>query len=56
MLGGYAVYAPMTIAELIEKQTKYEAELFNVDVRKDHRFLAEKIFQCAHLLKNRSIR
>lgn len=42
MLEGYAVYAPMTIAELIEKQTKYEAELFNVDVRRDHRFLAEK--------------
>lgn len=42
MLEGYAVYAPMTVAELIEKQTKYEAELFNVDVRKDHRFLAER--------------
>ncbi|MDH7509187.1 MAG: type B DNA-directed DNA polymerase [Methanomassiliicoccales archaeon] len=42
VLEGYAIHAPMTVAELIEKQTKYDAELFNVDVRRDHRFLAER--------------
>lgn len=40
-LEGFAVYAPPAVAHLVEKHTKYRAELFNVDVRKDQRFLAE---------------
>lgn len=39
---GFAVYAPPAAAHLVEKHTKYMAELFNVDVRKEQRFLAEK--------------
>jgi DNA polymerase I len=35
------------MAEKIEKQTSYEAELYNVDVRQDQRYLAEKdLFPC----------
>ncbi|MEM2943671.1 MAG: type B DNA-directed DNA polymerase [Methanomassiliicoccales archaeon] len=41
-LDGYAVYAPIDVAEKIEKQTRFASELFNVDLRKDHRFIAER--------------
>jgi len=35
------------MAEKIEVQTRYEAELYNVDVRQDQRYMAEKdLFPC----------
>jgi DNA polymerase I len=35
------------VAEKIEIQTRYAAELYNVDVRQDQRYLAEKdLFPC----------
>jgi len=39
---GYRVFAGRTVAEAIEQQTRYEAQLFNVDVRIDQRFMAER--------------
>jgi DNA polymerase I len=44
---GHKVYASRKVAEKIEIQTKYAAELYNVDVRQDQRYLAEKdLFPC----------
>ena len=40
-LAGYKVFAGRPVAESIEQQTQYEAQLFNVDVRIDQRFMAE---------------
>lgn len=49
MLDGYKIYADRTVAEKIEKQTNYAAELYNVDVRQDQRYMAERdIFPCGH--------
>jgi DNA polymerase I len=46
-LSGYRVFAGRSVAEAIEQQTNYEAQLFNVDVRIDQRFMAEHgIFPC----------
>ena len=39
---GYKVFAGRPVAEAIEQQTQYEAQLFNVDVRIDQRFMAER--------------
>jgi len=39
---GYAVYAGRDVAEAIEQQAQYGVDLFNVDVRKDQRFMAEQ--------------
>ena len=41
-LEGFSVYAGRTVAEAIEQQTRCEAQLFNVDVRRDQRFMAER--------------
>ncbi len=47
-LPGYAVIAGRDVAEAIEKQAQYGIDLFNVDVRRDQRFMAERgIFPCA---------
>jgi DNA polymerase I len=44
---GYRIYASRKVAEKIEIQTHYAAELYNVDVRQDQRYLAEKdLFPC----------
>ena len=44
---GHRIFAGRKVAEKIEKQTRYSAELYNVDVRQDQRYLAEKdIFPC----------
>jgi DNA polymerase I len=40
-LPGYSVFADRTVAEAIEDQAHYNVQLFNVDVRRDQRFLAE---------------
>ena len=44
---GHRIYANRKVAEKIEIQTRYAAELYNVDVRQDQRYLAEKdLFPC----------
>lgn len=44
---GHRIFAGRKVAENIEKQTHYVAELYNVDVRQDQRYMAEHdIFPC----------
>ena len=46
-LPGYSVCAGRDVAEAIEQQAKFDVQLFNVDVRRDQRFMAEHgIFPC----------
>jgi DNA polymerase I len=46
---GYRVFASRTIAEAIERQCGFAAELFNVDTRADQRYMAEQdIFPCGN--------
>jgi len=41
------IIASRKVAEKIEIQTRYAAELYNVDVRQDQRYMAEKdLFPC----------
>ncbi|MGD0952708.1 MAG: hypothetical protein ABR985_10010 [Methanotrichaceae archaeon] len=37
---GHRIYASRKVAEKIEIQTRYAAELYNVDVRQDQRYMA----------------
>jgi DNA polymerase I len=47
-LPGYSVYAGRDIAEEIEHQAAFDVQIFNVDVRRDQRFMAENgIFPCS---------
>jgi len=47
-LPGYSVYAGRHVAEAIEQQAAFDVQLFNVDVRRDQRFMAEKgMFPCS---------
>lgn len=49
ILKGYRIYADRAVAEKIEKQTNYTAELYNVDVRQDQKYMAEHdIFPCGY--------
>ncbi len=53
-LDGFSVHADRAVAELIELQTKGDAQLFNVDVRRDQRFMAEQdIFPCGNADESR---
>ena len=46
-LPGYAVTAGRDVAEAIERQAQFDVDIFNVDVRRDQRFMAERgIFPC----------
>lgn len=46
-LEGFSVHADRRIAEQIEQQSQFGARFFNVDVRRDHQFMAEQnIFPC----------
>jgi DNA polymerase I len=46
-LEGYMIQAGRDVAEKIELQTRYAAELYNVDVRQDQRYMAEQdLFPC----------
>ncbi len=46
-LPGYSVYAGRDVAQAIEQQARFDVQLFNVDVRRDQRFMAENgIFPC----------
>jgi len=47
-LPGYAVYGDRRVAEALEAQARYDVQLFNVDVRRDQRFMAEHgLFPCS---------
>jgi DNA polymerase, archaea type len=47
-LPGYHVFADRRVAEAIEEQAQYDVQLFNVDVRRDQRFMAERsLFPCS---------
>jgi len=53
---GYRVYAGKKVAEIIERQAK-DVRLYNVDVRLEQKFMAEKgIFPCSHILEDVSER
>ena len=41
-LDGYEIWAPKDVALKIEKQTQLQAQLYNVDLRVDQRYLADK--------------
>jgi DNA polymerase I len=44
---GHRIFASRKVAEKIDIQTCYAAELYNVDVRQDQSYLAEKgLFPC----------
>jgi DNA polymerase I len=44
---GHKIFASRKVAEKIDVQTRYPAELCNVDIRQDQRYLAEKdLFPC----------
>jgi DNA polymerase I len=46
---GFGVYAGRKVAEAIERQTKYAAQLYNVDVRAEQRhFAASNQFPCGY--------
>src|SRR5512137_2572294 len=46
---GHKIYASRKVAEKIEIQTRFAAELYNVDVRQDQRYLAEKdLYPCGY--------
>lgn len=46
-LSGYEIWAGRDVAEKIEKQTRLQAQLYNVDLRPDQRFLADRgLFPC----------
>ena len=47
-LPGYRVVADRMVAEAIEQQAQYNVQMFNVDVRRDQRFMAEHdLFPCS---------
>jgi DNA polymerase, archaea type len=53
-LDGFSVHAGHAVAEAIERQTQGDAQLFNVDVRRDQRFVAEQeIFPCGEAGESR---
>ncbi|HII98878.1 MAG TPA: type B DNA-directed DNA polymerase [Methanoregula sp.] len=46
-LEGFSVHGSRQLAEQVEQQTRFDARLFNVDVRRDQQFMAEQgIFPC----------
>ena len=54
VLPGYTVHADREVVEAIERQAQYEVDLFNVDVRRDQRFMAERgLCPCAGEHDNR---
>jgi DNA polymerase, archaea type len=53
-LDGFSVHAGRVVAEAIEQQTQGDTQLFNVDVRRDQRFMAEHgIFPCGNADESR---
>ena len=41
-LDGYAIHAGRKVAEAIERQTRFSAQLYNVDIRLEQRWMAEQ--------------
>jgi DNA polymerase I len=41
-LDGYAIHAGRNVAEAIERQTRFAAQLYNVDIRLEQRWMAEQ--------------
>ncbi|HII07518.1 MAG TPA: DNA polymerase I, partial [Methanotrichaceae archaeon] len=53
-LDGYKIRASRDVAEKIEKQTRLQAQLYNVDLRLDQRYLAERdLFPCGYERESR---
>jgi DNA polymerase I len=53
-LDGFSVHAGRAVAEAIGQQTREDAQLFNVDVRRDQRFMAEQgLFPCGEAGEHR---
>ena len=53
-LDGFSIHAGRDVAEAIEQQTRGDAQLFNVDVRRDQRFMAgQGIFPCGEADESR---
>ncbi|RPJ53935.1 MAG: type B DNA-directed DNA polymerase [Methanobacteriota archaeon] len=53
---GYRIHAGRAVAEAIERQTRYTATLYNVDVRPDQQFMAERgLLPCGGTLESRFI-
>jgi DNA polymerase, archaea type len=53
-LAGFSVHADRAIAESIEQQTQFEVQLFNVDIRRDQQFMAERgVFPCGDAHESR---
>jgi DNA polymerase, archaea type len=53
-INGFSVHADRAVAEMIERQTQGDAQLFNVDVRRDQQFMAERgIFPCGNADESR---
>jgi DNA polymerase I len=53
-LPGYSVYAGRDVAGAIEQQAQFDVQLFNVDVRRDQRFMAENgLFPCGEVNDSR---
>jgi DNA polymerase I len=48
-VAGYRVCAGRRVAEAIERETRYAARLYNVDVRREQRYFAERgLYPCAY--------
>lgn len=45
-LSGFRITAGRDVAEAIEKQSRYSAQLYNVDIRQDQKYLAEHHLVC----------
>jgi DNA polymerase I len=55
-LPGYSVYAGRDVAGAIEQQAQFDVQLFNVDVRRDQRFMAENgLFPCGAVNDSRYV-
>lgn len=53
-LDGYKIRGDRSVAEKIEKQTRYAADLYNVDVRRDQQYLAQRdMFPCGEMDESR---
>lgn len=53
-LPGYKIYASRKVAEKIEIQTHNDAQLYNVDLRQDQRYMAERdLFPCGYANESR---
>ncbi len=53
-LDGYKIRADRAVAEKIEKQTRYAADLYNVDVRRDQQYMAQRdMFPCGEMDESR---